>query len=199
MFAGADPPAELHVPRFAPQPCTVDQIVTEGEIGIAGLTVEVVPLPGHTATHTGYIVDDVFFVGDALAGQAELAGLAVSYTYSVTLYLETLEKLRNYACAYYVLGHGRLERDISGLIEQNIARISETIGFIKGCLAEKDAETSAILKAVCQHYGVELHSIRAYFVWYPVIHSFLSHLCNGGEVVWEISDNELLWHAVERG
>ena len=197
-FGGADPIAELSVPRFKAQPCAVDVTVTEGELQIAGLTVQVVPLPGHTGTHTGYIVNDVFFTGDILAGEAELANAAISYAYSITKRLQSLDKLRHYSCAYYVLGHGKIERDITALIERNTAQVMDTLDFVRGYLADRSADTSQVLSAVCTHYGINIRNLKQYFLFYPTLHSFLSHLSNSGEITYEIKDNRLLWCAVER-
>lgn len=198
MFGGADPIAELSVPRFAAQPCAVDVTVTDGEIQIAGATVQVVPLPGHTGTHTGYIINDVFFTGDVLAGESELANTAITYAYSVTKRLQSLEKLRHYACAYYVLGHGKTERDITALIERNIAQVMELLDFIKGYLAQGCAEVGEILGTICAHYGIKIRNLKQYFLLYPTLHSYLSHLSKNGEITYKIKDNRLLWCIVER-
>nr|MBC7244324.1 MBL fold metallo-hydrolase [Chloroflexota bacterium] len=193
VFGGAEPIVELGTPRFAPQPCVTDVVVTEGEIQIAGITVQVVPLPGHTGSHTGYIVNDVFFTGDILAGEAELANTAISYAYSVTKRLESLEKLRHYSCAYYVLGHGQLERDIAGLIKRNIAQIMDVLNFIENYLAQAPAEVSSLLRAACQHYGIKIRNIREYYLLLPTLHAYLSHLSNSGQITYQITDNRLLW------
>ena len=197
MFGGAEPLAELRVPRFAPQPCAVDMVVEDGELDVAGLTVRAVSLPGHTGTHTGYIVNGVFFLGDALAGEAELSNSSISYAYSVTGWLGSLEKLRRYSCVYYVLGHGGVESDISGLIDSNIARMNGMVEFVRVYLTGNSVGVSEILEAVCQRCGVEIRNVRQYYRWCPMIHSLLSHLSNGGEIVCEIRDNRLLWRAVE--
>lgn len=197
-FGGADPLTELRVPRFAPQPCTVDVIVTEGEIRIAGVTVQLVPLPGHTGSHTGYIVNDVFFVGDSLAGEAELANSPVPYAFSVTKRLQSLDKLRDYSCSYYVLGHGKVERDITAVVERNIAQVMEILDFIRGHLTQGCAEAGELLAAMCARYGIQIRNIKQYFHWYPVLHAFLSHLSNTGQIKHKIKDNRLLWCAVER-
>lgn len=197
VFGGAEPIPELSTPRFAPQPCTTDVIVTEGEIQVAGVTVQVVPLPGHTGSHTGYIINDVFFTGDILAGEAELANTTVSYAYSITKRLESLEKLRNYSCSYYVLGHGPLERDIAGLVERNIAQVMDVLSFIRNYLAQAPAEANAILGALCEHYRIKIRNIREYYLFYPTLHAYLSHLHNKGQIAYHIKDNRLLWHAID--
>jgi glyoxylase-like metal-dependent hydrolase (beta-lactamase superfamily II) len=197
-FGGAEPITELSVPRFAPHACAVDVIVSEGELEIAGLTVQVVPLPGHTGTHTGYIVDNVFFIGDILAGDAELANAPISYAYSITQRLRSLERLRHYSCAAYVLGHGPMERDITQIIERNIAQLHDVLAFIKAYLARGGAEANELLQAVCAHYGITMRNIREYYMLYPTLHSFLSHLNNGGEITHSVENNRLLWRTVER-
>jgi glyoxylase-like metal-dependent hydrolase (beta-lactamase superfamily II) len=194
LFNGADPLDELRTPRFAAEPCEADVIVSEGQMEIAGVSVLPVALPGHTSTHTGYLINDVFFIGDILAGDVELANTALSYAYSVTQRLASLAKLRGYRCAYYVLGHGNVERDITGLTERNIAHIRDVLEFIKGFLAQGDAEASAIFEAVCAHYGIVLCNIRQYSLLYSTLHSFLSHLGNSGEIAFVIRNSHLIWH-----
>jgi len=201
MFGGAEPIAELRAPRFAAEPCAVDVVVTAGQLHVAGVVVQAVPLPGHTGTHTGYVVGDVFFTGDSLAGDAELAHSPISYAYSVTRRLESLRQLRRYSCARYVLGHGAPEHEITVLIERNIAQLTDVMSFIKGYLArsrpggvsDDGVEVGEILKALCEHYGIEIRTARQYFLLYPTLHSFLSHLSNNGEISYRVFDNRLLW------
>ena len=203
LFGGAEPIAELRTPRFAAEPCDVDVVVTAGPLQVAGVEVEVVPLPGHTGTHTGYIVGEVFFTGDSLAGDAELANSAISYAYSVSKSLESLQQLRRYSCARYVPGHGTPENDITSLVERNIARLTDVMSFVKGYLtssrrenaSDDGVEAGEILKAVCERYGIEIRTVRQYFLLYPTLHSFLSHLSNNGEISYCVVDNRLLWRA----
>ena len=148
VFGGSEPPAEIAVARFAPEPCPVDRIVSEGPMEVAGVPVEVVPLPGHTASHTGYIVKGVFFTGDILAGEVELANAHLSYAYSVTRRLQSLEKLRSYSCRYYVPGHGEVREDIAGLIERNVEQVTEILDWIQGYLSRQSAESNEILIAL---------------------------------------------------
>jgi len=199
LFGGAEPLDELRTPRFAPQPCPVDVIVSEGVIEVAGVTVDVVSLPGHTGSHTGYIVNDVFFTGDIVAGEAELANAPISYAYSVTKRLESLRKLRGYHCEYYVLGHGQVEREIGELVERNIAQVEETLQLICRHLARGCLEANDLLRAVCTHYGIQIRLVKQYYYWYPILHSYLSHLSNSGQIRYEIRDQRLLWCGAERG
>ena len=111
---------------------------------------------------------------------------------------DSLEKLRDYSCSYYVLGHGKVERDITALVEHNIAQVMEILDFFTGYLAQGCAEAGELLTAMCARYGIQIRNIKQYFHWYPVLHAFLSHLSNTGQIKHRIKDNRLLWCAVER-
>jgi len=194
LFAGADPIHELAIPRFSMRPSPVDVIVTEGELAVAGVTVEAVALPGHTGTHTGYIASGVFFLGDALCSEQELENSGIPYGYSVTLRLDTLQKLCNSHCDYYLLAHGDLRRDISELVELNRQRVEETLAFIVDYLSRQPAEASDVMVAVCEHFGLQLHKVQEFFLLHPTIYSHLSHLHNRGEIAFKIEGNRLLWY-----
>ena len=194
LFAGADPINELAIPRFSMRPSPVDVIVTEGEMTVDGVTVEVVALPGHTGTHTGYIASGVFFLGDALCSEQELENAGIPYGYSVTMRLDTLQKLRSYNCDYYLLAHGDLRRDIGELVELNRKRVEETLAFILDYLSRQPAEASDVMVAVCEHFGLQLHKVQEFFLLHPTIYSHLSHLHNRDEIAFKIEGNRLLWY-----
>jgi len=194
LFGGGEPIEELRVPRFDSAPCRVDVIVSEGAIEIAGLTVQVVPLPGHTGTHTGYVVDGVFFTGDIVEGDDELENAPLSYTFSVGQRLDSLERLRNYSCSHFVLGHGGVQTRIGHLLERNIAQVKHNLEFITGYLAHTGAEAAEVLSATCKHHGIAARNVRQYFLMYPTICSYLSYLHQQGTVAYEFRDNRLLWH-----
>jgi glyoxylase-like metal-dependent hydrolase (beta-lactamase superfamily II) len=194
LFAGADPINELAIPRFSMRPSPVDVIVTEGEMTVDGVTVEVVALPGHTGTHTGYIASGVFFLGDALCSEQELENAGIPYGYSVTMRLDTLQKLRSYNCDYYLLAHGDLRRDIGELVELNRKRVEETLAFILDYLSRQPAEASDVMVAVCEHFDLQLHKVQEFFLLHPTIYSHLSHLHNRDEIAFKIEGNRLLWY-----
>jgi glyoxylase-like metal-dependent hydrolase (beta-lactamase superfamily II) len=193
MFGGADPLAELETPRFAAQACRVDERVSEGIVTVGGTEIQAVPLPGHTGSHTGYVTDDVFFTGDILAGEQELAQSPITYSYSITMRLQSLQKLRRYSCAYYVLGHGRPEQDIRSLIERNIEQANDVLALIKASLAKGCADIDQIYATVCRHYAIEVHTLKQYYLLYPTLHSYVSHLSRQGDLTHTFEDNRLLW------
>ncbi len=210
MFGGADPLNELRTPRFAAQPCKADVSVTEGTLDVAGVKVQAVPLPGHTASHTGYIIhsespaspqapQDVFFTGDILAGDTELNNAAISYAYSITQRLQSLEKLRGYSCARYVLGHGDIQYDVDALIDRNIAQVTKVLDMIKAFLAQGPSEASQLFQAICKQLCIQVRTVKEYYLLYPTLHAHLSHLSNSGEITHIVREQRLLWCLPDAG
>jgi glyoxylase-like metal-dependent hydrolase (beta-lactamase superfamily II) len=193
MFGGADPLAELETPRFAAQACQVDERVSAGVVVVGGTPVEAVPLPGHTGSHTGYVIEDVFFTGDILAGEQELARAPITYAYSITMRLQSLRKLRDYSCAHYVLGHGEPLKSIDALIERNIDQVNDVLGSIKAFLAQGCASIDDIYAAICRQYGLSVRTLKQYYLIYPTLHAYISHLSRRGDITHAFESSRLLW------
>lgn len=194
-FCGAEPIRELATPRFAPEPCTVDEVVSNARIQVGGVSVQPVPLPGHTASHTGYLVDDVLFTGDILAGEEELSNAPISYAYSITQRLASLASLRDIRCGRYVLGHGHVEDDIAALIDRNLAHIERVLDLITALVAESPRETSALFDAVVERLGIQVRNVRDYYTLFPALHAYIAHLNNLGAITPLIQNNRLFWRA----
>lgn len=194
-FSGAEPIRELATPRFDPEPCTIDEVVTNVKIEVAGVNVQPVPLPGHTATHTGYLIDEVLFTGDILAGEEELNHAPISYAYSITQRLDSLNQLRDIRCSRYVLGHGHVEEDIVSLVDRNLAHIERVLDLIATLLARSPLETNALLDAVIEYLGIQIRNVRDYYTISPALHAYITHLNNRGVITPLIQKNRLFWCA----
>jgi len=192
-FSGVEPIRELATPRFDPEPCAIDETVTEASVEAGGVTVQPLPLPGHTASHTGYLIDDVLFTGDILAGEQELGNAPISYAYSIPQRLDSLNRLRNIRCSRYVLGHGHPEDDIASLIDRNLAHIERVLELITTLVATSPLETSTLFDAVVERLGITIRNIREYYTIYPALHAYLTHLCHLGSIIPVIQQNRLLW------
>jgi glyoxylase-like metal-dependent hydrolase (beta-lactamase superfamily II) len=195
-FGGAEPLDELRTPRFAPQPCRVDEVVTEGALFVAGLQLRALPLPGHTEGHTGYLVDNVLFTGDILAGEDELANAPVSYAYSVSQRIRSLRTLLRVPCSWYVLGHGRPLQDIATLVERNLLHIETVLAFLRELLSGPPVDAAHLLCALCERFDIAIATVKQYYYWYPVLHAYLGHLCNEGVADCKMESNRLLWQLV---
>ena len=192
-FSGAEPIRELATARFDPEPCPVDEVITGAEIQIGAITVQPVPLPGHTVSHTGYLLDDVLFTGDILAGEEELNNAPISYAYSITQRLASLARLRDIRCRRYVLGHGHVEEEIASLIDRNLAHIQRVLDLITALVAGSPLDTTTLLDSVVDRLRIQIRNVRDYYTIYPALHAYISHLSNQGRIAPAIQSNRLLW------
>ena len=194
LLAGAEPLPALAVPRYTPRPCAVDVRVEPGAYQVDGVDIEAVALPGHTGSHTGYLVDGVLFTGDAVAGLAEIDTAPISYAYSVTQQLGTLRYLRDSSYAAYVLGHGGLVRDIRSLGARNLQRVEGLLAFIQGVLECDPLQSGDLMSVICESHDLQPRHIRDYYLLYATIHAYLSHLSQAGQIDFSLRDGRLFWH-----
>jgi len=192
LFGGEHPARELSARKFTPTPSPVYATIREGTLHLAGTRIQAIHLPGHTRGHTGYLVDGVLFLGDMLAGEQELAH-APPYVYSVSLKLQSLERLESLACSWYVPAHSPPRRDISTLIEGNREIILSTFDLIRTVLRQGPAEASDIVRFVCRQSHHSPRRITEFLMMQATIHSHISHLHNTGQLDFSIEDGRLLW------
>ena len=66
----------------------------------------VVPTPGHSADHVCFVWRDVCFCGDLVLGRGSSIVLPRAWGGSLSLYLRSLERVRELGCALLAPGHG---------------------------------------------------------------------------------------------
>ena len=195
LLGGAEPLPELEVPRYAPPPCRVDVRLEPGPHQIAGVDVQALSLPGHTGSHMGYLVDDILFTGDALAGEREIQTTPISYVYSMTKQLATLATLAAASYAGFVLGHGGFKESVTELVQANLKRIEDLAQQMITVLRAAPTEFNDLLAVVCQHYDLSPRQIRDYFLLQATLYACLSHLYRQEAVGYSLDAGRLFWHA----
>ena len=197
MFCGAYPIAELRGPRHFPPSCPASHRLTAGTLQVAGLDVEVVPLPGHSLDHKGYLVDGVFFVGDALIPQEAIDAGLIAYTHNVADCLASLDMILDAvtrrACRWIVPGHGPAVADALPLVMLNRLRVLQVLDAICAAVAREPLRAAEVLAHVCRHFGIELRIANNYYQMVTTIHAGLSYLHERGRVGFALRDNELQW------
>ncbi|MGQ9584076.1 MAG: MBL fold metallo-hydrolase [Anaerolineae bacterium] len=197
LSGGAEPLPTLTARKLSALPGPLHAVIVEGTLRLAGVKIEAIRLPGHTGSHTGYRVDDVLFLGDALASEEELTQ-AIPYIYSVSLQLQTLKRLETLDCAWYVPAHSPPWQEIAPLIERNRQAILRTLDCIRRILYQGQAEEGAILRAVLQEVGCLPHRLGELLKMQATVRSHLSHLHKVGQADYTIEDGQLLWQLRER-
>ena len=192
LFGGAEPVAGMTTRRLLPEGAPVHAVVCEGTLRLAGVRVEALHLPGHTRGHMGYLVEGVLFLGDALASEAELAS-GLPYTYSVSLKLQTLERLESVRAEWYVPGHGEPRREIAPLLQANREAIEGTCAAIQALLAGGPMSEEEVVARVFRGMGAPLHRLGEFSMARATVLSHLSYLHGLDLVAYEVQDGRVLW------
>ncbi|QKR00598.1 MBL fold metallo-hydrolase [Metallosphaera tengchongensis] len=97
--------------------------------------VEVVKLPGHTPGHSGYILGDTLYAGDAFFGKKVLEGFVFPFYLDFWQAMESLEKLRDIAKGVnnLVISHGPIQeaKKMRELLEYNLEYGAKLVKWVK--------------------------------------------------------------------
>lgn len=108
---------------------TADRVIfpQDDHIDVDGARFGVLPLPGHSAGHIGFITPDgVAYIGDCLLDSHEIAGAKLPTSMYIARDLESKESLRGADYPAYILAHKQVITDpaqLPALIDENIAFI----------------------------------------------------------------------------
>jgi glyoxylase-like metal-dependent hydrolase (beta-lactamase superfamily II) len=197
LFAGAAPIGALQG-RFLLAPAApIDHIVTPGPLRIDGVALEAVPLPGHSAGQTGYLVRDVLFSGDLVMPPTVLDKYGIVYCHDVAAHLESLERMPAVAATWHLPGHHPPTRDLAPLVAANRDRFRDTLAQIRRLLAQGPMEAGAIQAELCGHYNINITTTEGFFLLQPTIYAHLSCLAGQGEVEFAVVEGRGLWRLRE--
>lgn len=108
---------------------TADRVIfpQDDHIDVDGARFGVLPLPGHSAGHIGFVTPDgVAYIGDCLLDSHEIAGAKLPTSMYIARDLESKESLRGADYPAYILAHKQVITDpaqLPALIDENIAFI----------------------------------------------------------------------------
>ena len=195
LFGGADPLDTLRSNFLLADPSPVDQVVTPGPLTVEGITIEVLPLFGHSPGQVGYLVDGVFFCADVVLPAPVLEKYRIPYLYSVTDHLRALDRARETACIAAVPGHGPVLDSLSEVIDLNRSLVEDVAAYVLD-LTRQPATAEAILTGLLTHYGAAVADAPSFYLLQPTAFAFLSHLHRAGMLRHEVRDGRSLWTAV---
>jgi glyoxylase-like metal-dependent hydrolase (beta-lactamase superfamily II) len=197
LFAGAAPIGALQG-RFLLAPASpIDHIVTPGPLNIDGVALEAVPLPGHSAGQTGYLVRDVLFSGDLVMPPTVLDKYGIVYCHDVAAHLESLERMPAVAATWHLPAHHPPTRDLAPLVAANRDRFRDTLAQIRRLLAQGPMEAGAIQAELCGHYNINITTTEGFFLLQPTIYAHLSCLAGQGEVEFAVVEGRGVWRLRE--
>jgi glyoxylase-like metal-dependent hydrolase (beta-lactamase superfamily II) len=111
--------------------------------------VETVKLPGHTPGHTGYIIDNILYAGDAFFGDKVLENFSVPFYTDFWTSLETLEKLKDLVKGVdnIIISHGPIynKNKMISLLEYNIFYSKKIINKILDFISSDELTVEEIV------------------------------------------------------
>jgi glyoxylase-like metal-dependent hydrolase (beta-lactamase superfamily II) len=194
LFGGADPLDTLRGNFLLADPSPVDVVVSPGPHKVAGITVEAIPLYGHSPGQLGYLVGDVFFCADVVLPERVLDKYRIPYLFSLTDHLAALERARSTPHRVAVAGHGPIleQGALTALVDTNTALARQVIDELLSLAADLRSAES-LLAGVLRAFGAQVADAPSFYLLQPTIFAFLSHLHREGLVMHEVRDGQSLW------
>lgn len=144
-------------------------------------------VPGHTAGHTCFFIDNALFSGDAiLSDTTPNLGLYLNYQYGLEDYLMALERLKKLEIEVIYPAHERRIYDVSsrieGLIEHYLQRTAEVLEI----LGDEPMSVESVAKEIDWSHGKyeSLNPLDKYLAILETL-SYLRFLRKRG-LVWEV-------------
>lgn len=154
-----------------------------------------VPLPGHSLNQVGYIVEDVFFCGDAIVSESFIEKHRILYHTDISAQKHTLKKLLEIKAEYWIPSHSE---DILGnprpLIKKNLTNIIDTEETILDLCDGKTSEE--LLKQLIEYKGIQILQKIEFFVYRKLLQNYLSSMYKEGKITYDYSHGTVVWKVI---
>lgn len=188
---GAAPFPAVDTKWFHAAPTPVDHLL-EGSIELCGLTLEIIPTPGHSINQVGIATTDVAFLGDALVAPELLERYPIQYCYDVLAHRRTLASLPNLRQTWFVGAHFRPTRDLEGLLAANRRNLERTADAVLGTLSSP-VGTEEVVAQTTEALGIFFMDPPAYLLNAAAVKAHLSAHVREGRATFEIQDRRPIW------
>jgi glyoxylase-like metal-dependent hydrolase (beta-lactamase superfamily II) len=194
---GALPVSALQNKFVMARPSPVHHLIEAASIEVAGVTLEIVPLAGHTLGQIGVAVDDVLFSADGFFGTGVLAKHGIPYAQDIAGQLASLMRLADRRDLFLLPGHGDLcPRDQRiHVLPANVRAVEAASEMVLRALAEP-GDLHVVGRRVRAALGLGITSAAPYAVYLSVISAHLTYLAAQGLTALECDERGLVWRAV---
>lgn len=164
-------------------------------IGDTGVTF--VELPGHSPGLTGFITDDIFFMGDAIFSEDNISKHKLLYLYDVENFLKSLKKISETDFRHGVFCHkGIVEKsDILNLIDLNISHTNDIVKLIIELIAEQSPITAEDITVKLMRKLSINESAESFLLNSSTIKGYLRMMEKSGAVAFRM-DGGIKWIAL---
>ena len=153
-------------------------------IVIEGERFEILPLPGHSKGHLGFVTPDgVCCVGDAFMSHEPLKAAKIPYFIDVDKSIETMEMLRQSSYRAYLLSHEALiyPHELDELIDANIDKELLLYDMLRE-LVTAPVEIEELVTAYMKHCGIRSSFILSFNGYRGTVRSRIMSLAHAGEL-----------------
>ena len=166
---------------------TADRVLreTDTSLELDGRTFGILPLPGHSAGHLGFVTPDgAAYVGDCLISQSEIDGAKLPTSMFIARDLESKAYLKTTDYPVYILAHKEVVRreELDSLIDRNIDFIQRKRAELLEVL-EDGMTFSEWIGAFCQRENVRTHNELKFSIVERNFSNFVSWLTDSGAVM----------------
>ena len=197
LSMGAQPIAALQNKWLMARGVPVDALIDGAELTIAGTTLEIIALPGHSLGQVGVAFEGVCFAADCFFGPAIVQKHGIPYAQDVAEQLASLDRLAARGDRLFLPGHGDLtpHDQLEELLALNQAAIERASQAVRAALAAP-GDLYAVARRVREALGLSLAGIPQYAIFVSAVSAHLGHLLGQGAAQVALTDEGMIWQAV---
>jgi len=197
LSLGARPLGVLHNKFVMATPSPVHHRIEPGALTIAGVELQVVPIPGHSLAQVAVVIDDVCFAADGFFGQRVLNKYGVPYAHDVAAQYASFDVLMQLSVSQWIPGHGEaVDRvGLASTLEANRTAVLHSRELVWAAIATPQT-LPATVASVQKTLAMPSASVAQYAVFASGIAAYLNWLVADGAAVAELSDAGIVWRAV---
>ena len=175
--------------------CPIDEVIDtdQTEVVVDGARFEVLPLPGHSPEHIGFVTPDgVAYLADVLVSTPQLKEIRLPYIICAEPHLEALQRLRKQKYNAYILAHRGWYKDVSSFIDQNVARWENNLQMTWSMLSSPMTQEESAA-ALMKHLNVNCRTTFQWMSCNQTVRAMMQYLVDQGKLVKMIRDNKIFY------
>ena len=177
LSMGAAPVPALKTKWLMAKGVPVNQIITGPSFEIAGVSFDILALPGHSINQIGVSIDGVCFAADGFFGPATLGKHGIPYAHEIGGQLASLRHLATRDEAFFLPGHGALtpHAELADAIAANTAAVERASQIVLAALAEP-GNLLDIAARVQHAFELSFPGLPQYAIFLSVVSAHLAWL-----------------------
>ena len=194
LSLGARPAAALHTKWLLSKGSPVHHLLDGPTAEVAGVRLDVLPLPGHSIGQVGVAVDGVCFVADGIFGPAVLEKHGIPYAHDVGAQLASFAAIAGRDDAFFLPGHGELvpRTELEDVLDANRVAVERSADAVLAAL-EAPGDLGAVAQRVAAGLGLTLAGIPQYAIFASAVSAHLTYLEAQGRARLVLEENRLRW------